>query len=233
MSSHRDALLDVDGVLADLLSEWLRLYNADFDDGLRPADILGWDLRDFVKPAARDHIASYLDLPTLYVGVWPVPGALSSVRALRARGYRVTYVTHCTSATMLEGKVEWLRGQGFLADPRNVGKRLPDDLIVASRKDVFTGQFMVDDYWRNLTGFRGLPILFDAPYNQAIDSVSPRAVGWAEVLRIVDRIDTTEPRSDHDQANARSSEEGQDAAGLREAREAQGMPGVPASGGSA
>ena len=42
--------VDVDEVVADLISEWLRRYNVKWNDTLKPEDIHGWAISDFVKP---------------------------------------------------------------------------------------------------------------------------------------------------------------------------------------
>ena len=106
--------VDVDGVCADLMPEWLRRYNRDFGDALTPQDITDWDVTRFVKPEARPKIFDYLHDADLYDGVEPIAGALEGVRQIRANGNRVVFIT--STVTGHAGKkLLWLRRHGFLS----------------------------------------------------------------------------------------------------------------------
>lgn len=169
-------LCDVDGVVADLLSRWLRLYNQDYDDCLTPADITSWETNEFVKPECGKRIFHYLDRADLYDGVLPIEGARVGVQELRAMGHRVVYVTACSSGVMAKGKIEWLFRHDFLTDMK--------DLMVARDKSLAKGDLMIDDYIKNLRDFGGRGVLFDAPYNRHIGGF-PRALDWEGVLTAV------------------------------------------------
>lgn len=43
-------LCDVDSVVANIMPEWLRMYNEECGDALRPPDIVEWDMHKLVKP---------------------------------------------------------------------------------------------------------------------------------------------------------------------------------------
>src|SRR5690625_2202655 len=59
-------LCDVDGVVADLLTEWVRRYNAKYDDDLSPEDITEWEMHRNVKPECGTDIHNFLRMPNLY-----------------------------------------------------------------------------------------------------------------------------------------------------------------------
>ena len=54
-------LIDMDGILADLLGKWLRHYNDDYDDCLTINMVDSWHLWECVKPeCSQSDIMSYI-----------------------------------------------------------------------------------------------------------------------------------------------------------------------------
>lgn len=106
--------VDVDGVCADLMPEWLRRYNRDFGDSLMPHDITEWNITRFVKPAAREKIFDYLHDADLYDQVEPIAGALEGVQQIRSDGSRVVFITSAVTGHAGQ-KLLWLRRHGFLS----------------------------------------------------------------------------------------------------------------------
>lgn len=174
--------VDVDGVVADLLSEWLRLYNIDYDDTLQAENVMDWDVSKFVRPECGDNIFTYLWNDDLYQGVQPIDGALEGIMALRDLGYRVVFATSC-NLKMAGQKLQWLDDYGFLnMDKQGICK----DYIEISDKHLLLGNTLIDDYHHNLNGFKGRRILFDASHNQDIshnDFKFSRAANWDEVVK--------------------------------------------------
>jgi len=172
-------LCDVDGVVADLLSEWVRRYNAKYDDDLSPEDITEWDMHRNVKPECGTDIHNFLRMPNLYSMVEPIPGALEGIQELRRRGHRVVFVTAAVVGSM-DQKARWLKRHGFLTDL--------NDLIVAQDKSLVQGQVLIDDGAHNIETFPGYALLYKAPHNEQF--VWPfRADDWAEVIDQIDEIE--------------------------------------------
>lgn len=188
---------DVDGVIAALHVEWLRRYNAEFNDRLTPDDLTTWNVHEHVKPECGTAVYRYLTEPDLYDAVLPVPGAQDGVAALRRLGHDVTFVTACTYG-MVDQKARWLVRHSFCQD-RN-GRGLPHDLIVANRKDVIAADLLIEDNaatvraWVEQTGRRA--VLLDRPYNRSLDAELPsmfwsyahRALDWDELLTHVEAL---------------------------------------------
>lgn len=177
---------DVDGVVADLHTRWLELYNRDFGDNLTVVDIRAWGLDEFVKPEAKKAIYGYLHKEDLYDHVRPVEGALEGVQYLRARGYRVVFVTSNVLG-MTDPKWRWLVSKGFLPNTTS-----QPDLVVANDKGLLTGvDTLLDDRdknvedWQKASGRTG--ILFDAPYNHASVGLF-RVYGWGEALEAIEEL---------------------------------------------
>ena len=172
---------DVDGVIADLLTEWVRLYNIDHNDNLRHQDVTDWDVSKFVKPESGYAIFDILHRKDLYEGVLPIDGALDGIMAIRELGYRVVYATSC-NISMAGLKLQWLDDYGFISmDKQGISK----DYIEVSDKHLLLGDTLIDDYHHNLNGFQGRRILFNASHNISIPQNSftfTRAADWNEVV---------------------------------------------------
>lgn len=178
---------DIDGVVADLGTEWLRRYNADYDDQLDYyRDINGWDMAQFVKPECGKKIFEYLHLADLYDGVLPIEGALAGVQELRARGYRVVFAT-ATNVNQAGNKLRWLARHGFLE--LKYGS-VSYDYIEVYDKHLLRGFALIDDGAHNLRGFQGWRILYDTQHNrQETDSSFVRARGeWPGVVSLFEPV---------------------------------------------
>jgi 5'(3')-deoxyribonucleotidase len=167
--------MDVDGVLADLHTEWLRRYNADYGDTMTRDDVTRWGIETLVKPACGKRIYDYLSQPDLYEYVAEIPGAYNAVQAMRARGDRVVYVTSNMKG-MTDQKWLWLERHGYLADAR--------DLVVATDKSLVLVDALVDDALINVRAFRrGGGVLVNAPWNRG-EPWWLRAYNWSQVLEM-------------------------------------------------
>lgn len=174
-------LCDVDEVVADLLGEWIRRYNREYGDCLTPGDCTCWDMTQHVVPECGDKIYKFLGDPDIYDDVDPIPGAVEGVRALRAKGHRVVFVTSANPATM-RGKVRWLENRDLLD-----GSPRPSDLIIAHDKSLIRGDVLIDDGLHNVLGSPNTTILFSRAHNLGTYHAR-RASGWDQVLDQVDRI---------------------------------------------
>lgn len=173
--------VDIDGVLADLQTELLRRYNADYNDHLALKDITAWDFKNFVKPECGEHVYEYFDAPGLYNNVCVIRGAIGGVEALRAN-HRVIFVTTPTPKSA-GAKLTWLSENGLLDNKKNYMECYDKSLV---RADV-----LVDDGAHNLMNFKKDRILFHQPWN-ANDFVggSYRARSWEDVVNFVKIINS-------------------------------------------
>jgi 5'-nucleotidase len=72
-------LVDVDSTIADLVPEWLRIYNKIYNDNLTIDDITSWAIHKFAKPECGDKIYDILRMDTLYESVRPIEGAFEEM----------------------------------------------------------------------------------------------------------------------------------------------------------
>jgi 5'-nucleotidase len=173
--------VDVDGVVVDLMSEWLKVYNKDYNDNVTP-DMLnnGWDMPQYVKSECGSKIYEYLHHPYLYDYALPIERALYGVQKLREMGHRVVFATSTPQG--VEGrKLQWLIDNHFIEPKDHVFK----DYIEISDKSLLCGDILIDDGLHNVSGFKGLGILFDAPHTQKEDWPI-RIKGWENVINYLE-----------------------------------------------
>lgn len=130
--------VDIDGVMADSVSYWLRLYNDDHGTNWTLKDITEWKL-DFLEHPISVYFNDYSN-------VQPVPDSLNCVGELM-HFYRVVF------ATAGQGS-NWLLGW------------IPDaEIIQVKDKSLLRGYALIDDYPLNLDVFIGERFLLSQPWN--------------------------------------------------------------------
>lgn len=151
--------VDVDDVVADLISEWLRRYNSKYDDHLTPENIHSWEVDEYVKPECGPKVFDLLRAPGFYGHVKPFEGALEAVENLRKLG-RVVFLTSCVPKTM-DMKLAWLQEHGFL--PK--GNKGAQDFIACRDKYLVNADVLIDDRILNVEEFKGHALLIKRPHN--------------------------------------------------------------------
>jgi 5'-nucleotidase len=175
-------LLDVDGVCADLCTEWLNRYNRDYGDDVRVHQITEWEMEGFVKPECGSKIYQYLADPDLYDHVKPIFGAIHGVSRLHGMGHRIVYLTSSPNGNMMKSKYEWLKRYNFLKYGHVIS------VTDHSVKTLVQGDLMIDDYHVNLDHANTANVLlYDAPYNK--NSAHPRAPHWHDLPLLVERLE--------------------------------------------
>lgn len=172
-------LVDVDGVVADLHTEWLRRYNRDYNDTLTYEQITAWNIHQFTKPECGVRVYDYLADADLYNNVPVIKDAVWGTGALRRMGHSVVYVT----AYFNVRRVRWLHKHGFLL-PNNSQWALAEDVIMANNKDYVLGDMLIDDKPENLKN-RPFGVLFEQPWNISWTGQAERVKNWEEIVQLI------------------------------------------------
>lgn len=152
--------VDVDGVIADLMTPWLYRVNETFGTRIIEPDVHKWDWWDLVRGAKspRD-VYHFINDPAIYDEVKPYPGAVNFVRDLRKIG-EVVFVTSAAEGT--EGrKFKWLCDLGLFPSG-------PDPLlsyIEARNKRLIATRYLIDDHTVNTATALGTGITLARPWN--------------------------------------------------------------------
>lgn len=166
-------LMDVDDVVANLVDEWLHIYNELANDNVTSSEVTDWDIAKFVKPDWKSKIYDILRRPNLYDSVTAVDGALDGIKRLIGAGHRVVYVT----APIMEtsgSKYFWLQKNGFPISP--------EDYVEAKDKSLIYGDFLIDDGIHNIEATRAPEaLLFTRPWNRNYEGCV-RVGNWQEIM---------------------------------------------------
>jgi 5'-nucleotidase len=164
-------LIDMDSVIVDLMTEWHRRYNEQYEDDLSVERVLSWETERFVKPECGEKVYDILDEPGLFRHLPPQPDAVSVLERL-SREYDILIVTSSRTHAYTE-KEQW------------VEEHLPfigrHNLIFAHRKDMIRGDLLFDDAPHNLQAFAAtgrVAVAMDYPYNRDVNV--PRVQNWRE-----------------------------------------------------
>lgn len=140
MDSSSSVLLDMDGILADLLPAWLARYNAEYGAHLVPDVLRHWDLDRYVKPECGRDVYRYLRDPGLFRDLAPIPGAAEGVSALREAGVPLLVVSAAHSSLLQAAKRDWL------ADHFGEwGLELAETVVFTAEKPLLPARVFVDD----------------------------------------------------------------------------------------
>lgn len=188
--------IDVDDVVADLLTAWLEKISAAVGKvpAWTPDDITQWE---FWNDLGLDSEVIWNALtPDIYERVRPHDGAAWAMEELRKAGHRVVFVTSSRSKAAFQAKVEWLLTHDVM--------KLSDEVhAVAGWAEYNTKadprlklDVLLDDHLGNLDGFPGYPVLMTRTHNRRAIVKHKRVrnladfVAWAKVHDLKPRADT-------------------------------------------
>lgn len=176
-------LIDMDSVICDLMTEWHRRYNEDYDDTLSVEDLECWQSEKYVKEECGKKIYEYLDQSGLFISLEPLPNAIEVLERL-SKKHEILIVTSSRTYAYTE-KEKW------------VEKHLPfigaHNLIFTHRKEMVVGDVLFDDAPHNLIAFSETgrkAIAMDYPYNRNVDV--DRVSNWIEFERWIEKFEMGE-----------------------------------------
>jgi hypothetical protein len=110
--------IDLDGVVANFTSGWMKYYNRQFGTNLIVEDSKQWN--DLVDLTHFDNIdqfwdwSSDLDGRSLFWHLEPFPGAVEALQAMADEGHRIVILTQ-KPAFAIDDTHEWVRDHGVPA----------------------------------------------------------------------------------------------------------------------
>lgn len=166
-------LLDMDGVIADVYAQYIRLeYN--HSGVLYTPDMFNGKLEAEIIPNCIKHVTSEGFFRTAPV----MEGSIEGVRLLNDR-YQLYIVSSATEyPKSLPEKQAWLNEYFPFISWRQ--------MVFCGDKSVVSGDIMVDDHPKNLDYFIGRRILFTQPHNIFLDKPDYERVDhWAQLKELL------------------------------------------------
>ena len=173
-------IVDCDDVLSRLVEFWVKFYNIENEDDKTVDDIKGWDIQNYLTKGTEEDLFDILNLGNFFRNVPSMPRAKLILRRLREEGHDITVVSDYTNPSQLADKQYWLKT--FM----DIEKK---DIMFGGKKQIVTGDIMIDDKPENLENFDGIRILFSACHNKLATPENSgyhfRCENWWEVEELL------------------------------------------------
>lgn len=173
-------LVDMDDTIENLCEAWVAELNKRHGTRVKTTDIREWDMcKAFPTLTTRQIYAPLFD-EAFWDTVKPIDGAADALFKLKSEGHRIVIVTasHPDTVSMKMNRVL------FKYFPFLTYK----DVVIASQKDLISGDVVIDDNPLNLNReniCKTLNILFSAPHNRSFNEEDAgffRADTWDAAL---------------------------------------------------
>jgi 5'-nucleotidase len=173
--------IDMDEVMADALTEYLRRYNAAFAPSFTAEATRGRHLEECVPPDQRAATEALIDA-AFFEDLDVMPDCQEVVAELAER-HDVFIVTAAMDVPCsFDAKYRWLR-RHFPFVP-------PSQFVFCGDKSIVDADYLIDDRPRHLDRFNGEALLFSAPHN-ADETRFRRVASWREVRDVFRAIDAS------------------------------------------
>ena len=173
MANMKRLIIDMDNVMADVSTQFQRWYTEATGIVIDPQTLIGKP-----EPEAfpdRDLFWSFIFTPGFFRSV-PLMKDSQEVIAELNKKYEVFIVSSALEFPQsLNEKFGWL-GEHF---PFISWKQI----VFCGSKNVIKGDYMIDDYPKNLDYFDGEKLLYTAPHNQLLEGYN-RVNNWQEIAAI-------------------------------------------------
>lgn len=163
--------IDMDEVIADAMSKYLRVYNERFNESLTAADLQGIKLR-LLRPERKDDIHQIFMTNDFFRDLEVMPHSQEVIRELSE-----SYEIYITTAAMevpasFNAKYAWLKEHfPFLSDM---------NFVFCGDKSIIRADYLIDDNARHFEKFQGQGLLFTSPHN-IHETRYVRVNDWLEV----------------------------------------------------
>ena len=166
--------IDLDDTLSNMMDVLVATYNEEFSQSLKITDITSWDFAKLLPAAHAQSVLNYFHRPGWFFKPEPREGTLEFVPLL-AKHFELHIVTAYHPVACAD-KARWIKFFFPCIPERNI--------IFCNNKHLIGTDFLIDDGYHNLEKFKGVPIIFDRPWNRQIPTNTINRVNnWSDIYK--------------------------------------------------
>jgi 5'(3')-deoxyribonucleotidase len=183
-------LIDLDGIAADLLGKWLRVYNEEWGENVTPSDIKQWAIHESINPRCGKDIYKMIERPAFFDNLEPLPGAVEAIPLLQQH-HKVRIATAAAGPDSARAKLTWCERVLGISHK---------DVFLTRKKHWIEADLLIDDKpeairaWRNAKRPYAATIAY--PYNHEIagyvncfaQDYQDTERAWAEIVAWVETL---------------------------------------------
>lgn len=165
--------IDMDEVLADPISKFMKRFNADFDIPLDLPMEPGFEFFHHIPPEITHKWYDYINEEGFFRDLPVIPGSVDALRKLQ-KDHDIYIVSAATEfRNSLVDKYDWLAEHFPFISWKN---------IVFCGDKIIKADVLIDDRIKNFTDFEGRKLLFTSPHNLLVTGYE-RVDNWEQVLQ--------------------------------------------------
>jgi len=164
--------IDMDEVIADPISKFIKMYNRDF--GV-PLDLIlepGKEVHQHVPADVNRRWYEYINEKGFFRDLPVIPGSIEAIQKLQENHDVYIATAAMEFRNSLEDKFDWLQDHFPF---------IPWTNIIFCGNKVLDVDVLIDDRIKNFADFKGRPLLFSSPHNLLITDYE-RVDTWEQVL---------------------------------------------------
>jgi len=155
-------LVDMDQVLNNLLDWWVEYLNARYGANANVRDIRKWDLSCIYPALTKEEVDRPISEDAFWGGLSTKPHSVETMEKMVGDGHEVYVVTAASVYLTIPAKIDWLLANYPFLRWGNV--------VIANKKQIISGDVLIDDAIHNLEGGDYFKILIDSPNNTGYDA---------------------------------------------------------------
>jgi len=155
-------LVDMDQVLNNLLAWWVEYLNDRYCADAQVRDVLKWDLSCVYPGLTKEEVDRPISENAFWGGLSTNPYSVETLGKMARDGHEIYVVTAASVYQTIPAKIDWLLANYPFLTWGNI--------VIVNRKQIVSGDVLIDDAVHNLEGGDYFKILLDAPNNKGYDA---------------------------------------------------------------
>lgn len=160
-------LVDMDGIVTDLLQKWLEAINTKYNRNATVEDVTDWDVAKNEKLSDLSRkVYAIIQKPMFFWDLEPLDGSINALQALVREGHDVMFLTAPASPNSAMEKMLWVAKHFPFIDHKNV--------ILCHHKHLVKGDVFIDDKASGVEAYQeahpdALVMTIKYPYNKHLE----------------------------------------------------------------